>query len=176
MNLSITQNLNSMNTTQKILVGLVVLLIICNVTLIGFIWKNRPDRLDERKLMPLRTERFFKNQLNLDDEQAKAFRNRIINHRLRMDELQQEIRQMNRELHESILLNQKEEEELISSQLDSLAFLIKHETTEHIRTLGEICSPDQRKQLIQALNSLPDRKGNISKRQRKRRKGNNSDQ
>ena len=158
-----------MNSMQKILVSLVVLLILINVVLIGFIWRNRPSRFDPFRPMPMRTESFFENQLDFDEDQLTAFRSRMVEHKLRMDELQREIRLVNRDLHEAIILNQEEKEEVTSQKLDSLAALIKLETTDHIRSLATICRPEQRARLIEALNRLPDRRGNRGQKLRRRR-------
>ncbi|MEM8939605.1 MAG: hypothetical protein AAGC64_09705 [Bacteroidota bacterium] len=159
-----------MGVTQKILIGLVILLILVNVASIGFIWKNRPFSPDLPLSLPFRPENFFEKQIDFDDQQLILFRALMIEHKIRMDELQLEIRQLNKDLHETIILEKPSEEKLVSLQMDSLALLIKQEIIAHIKSVAGICNPNQKLQLLEALNNLPDRKGNKGNKKKKRKR------
>ncbi|MEM0940499.1 MAG: hypothetical protein AAF600_17070 [Bacteroidota bacterium] len=165
-----------MNVTQKILIGLVILLIFVNLTFVFVIWESRPLSPDLPISLPIRPKKnFFEKQLNFDDEQLMLFRKRMIEHKIRLNELQLEIRRLNRDLQETIILEKPNEEKLVSLQLDSLALLIKQEIIAHIRTVAGICNPDQKVQLLEALNRLPDRKGNKGNKQKKRKRHTKND-
>jgi len=150
-----------MNIKLKILVSLVVVLVILNVIMIGFIWNNRNFKKQEHgKGRPPRIERFLERQIQFNEDQLAEFRSINRFHKDKMDRLNKKVRNLTKELQEAIVMENVEMEQEIDLQLDSINMLIKHEASNHIRSIANLCDEKQKEKLIKALNRLPDRRGN----------------
>ncbi len=150
-----------MNTYQKILTVSVVVLVILNVSLLAMVWQKRSARDKRFKKEPNRfkTEQLIQKRLNLDSDQKEAFTKLQKAHQKKLRALGRETRLLNRELHRAIVNDQPEVEANISEKMDSLHQLMKQENFDHIRSLSQICRPDQREKLLKVLDDLPDRMG-----------------
>ncbi len=150
-----------MTNFQRIIVGALIILVVVNLVLIVIIWGGRPSRRIKMKAPKAheRIERFFDRSIDLDANQRNDFRRLQRAHRESMAGHNQQIRILNKAFHRAIVHGDKEIEQQISLQMDSVHALIKLATTEHIRSLANICSPDQKEQLLKALDEVPNRQG-----------------
>jgi hypothetical protein len=157
------------NRSKNILVGIVVLLILTNISMMVFIWNTstRTRKPWQNKNRPLRTEHFIEERLDLNPEQMKEFSALRSEHREEMDILRGEIRLLNRDFHEAIVMGNTSEESRIAGQIDSLTYMMKKETVAHIKALANICTPMQKKKFLEELNKLPDRRGNRGDRRKR---------
>lgn len=96
-----------MTAYQKILTVLVIVLVIFNVVLVGFIWLNRPNYPDRsHRGRPERPEirgRDLQDKLDLTQEQAAAFRNALKTHHQKMRDRQRQVEEFKRAANAAIL-------------------------------------------------------------------------
>lgn len=158
-----------MNIYQKILTVAVILLILLNIALLGFIWKRRPAaRMHDPEQRQRRTEMFLEHRLNLEDHQMEEFQSIRDSHQKKMQSYNQEMRRLNQNLHEAVVKNQPEMEKQTLQRIDSLQDHIQNQTVAFIHSLSDICNPDQKDRLLKILNRLPDHQGHRGLRTRRR--------
>ena len=150
-----------MNTYQKLLTGAVVVLVLINIVLLGIVWNKSNRKVTDRfgESRGYRMNRFFENELKLDSDQMNRFVQLQKDHQRKMKNFSKETRQLNRQLHRAIVNQEVENEKTIDRKMDSLHQLVKEENFEHIRSMTQICRPDQKEKLLEVLDKLPDRRG-----------------
>lgn len=136
-----------MNKT-KLLTGLVIIMVVINLLLLSFLWVSRPeDRITHRsRNKHQRVENYLSRQLELTNDQTKAF-----------EEQRKEHFKATRAIFKDIQRDKKKMIEMLSSGADSIS--IERVLTDinkknkklerlnfwHIKKLRDICSEDQKK-------------------------------
>lgn len=145
-----------MTSFQKILIATVIILVIFNSILLGFIWLNRPGRPEgrfrqgppDRESMEI-TGRRLLSELDFTEEQAPLFRREARNHLNRMNDISSKLRRSKHQINKAILT----EDTRALAQADSIHAMMQKrlniESREFIRFLDSVCTPQQRKKLIE---------------------------
>ncbi len=139
-----------MNTYQKILTGVVILLIIVNMILLGFIWRNRPGK-GPRRDQPPRHEmqgHFFQRELDLNRDQAAMFREAFRDHQRKMFELNRQMRLLKREINRAIIIEDTSGLQMNYQKFYGLQKKVEVESSRFISSISAICNDEQKEKLL----------------------------
>jgi hypothetical protein len=134
---------------QKILIVTVILLILMNLTLIGFLWKNYKGNRPSESRTRFNREHFLKERLNLSDRQQQIFDSLRRIHREELRRKEGEIAS----LRDSLISNLDEEvPDTVVQQLTGRigALQVEHEKINYrnFREMAQILDSAQREQFL----------------------------
>ena len=142
---------------NKVLVGVIVVLVILNIVSLSFIWTEQ-DHQEEKKSP--RVERYLGKRLKLDEEQVTFFKKSRKEHFERTSNLMAEIAKLRSQLAVQI------ENEASDSLLNSVAAKyreLEKLNHEHFRRLRSICDGEQKVKFDSMLIDLS-RRGQLRRR------------
>lgn len=139
---------------NKVLIGVIIILVILNVISLSFIWRGGNHHDDHR---PPKVEKYLGKRLHLNEEQVTFFKKSRKEHFVKKGDLMAEIASLRSQLAQQIekeasdsLLN------LIASNYKELEML----NHEHFRRLRSICDDEQKLKFDSLLFDLA-RKGEL---------------
>ncbi|MBV6644764.1 MAG: hypothetical protein KI790_04915 [Cyclobacteriaceae bacterium] len=143
-----------MNNYYKIIVAVVAVLIVLNVMLLIFVWKEKQQRVvgPERveKVERARHEglaRFLEREIGLSKQQKKSFKILAKAHRKKRKEITHEIRNQKLLLNEHVILGDSASIQNRLSKVDSLHHQNELELIQYLKQIAAICTDEQRAQL-----------------------------
>ncbi len=123
-------------------------LLLINVLLIGFLIVNRPSSRNgpERRVI---------EQLDLTPDQITTYKTAIGTHKVKMEEANQTIRQLKKELYEGLGNGMSEEKQtLIVDKLGAQKKEIETIHLNHFREIKELCTPEQQQKFKELSTEL----------------------
>lgn len=170
-----------MKKNSKILIGIIVLLILLNLTIVGTILYNKNEvtnyKVQDKKEIIMPTNHlgyFFKKELNLSNKQQRAFQN--IRHQYhqnsdiilkKMEKNRNDLLiELGKEKSDSIILNR------LSKDLGFLHTELKNLTIQYYLDMKEVCNEKQKVKLFQTFKVMVNSNGNITMPEEKNYKNN----
>lgn len=145
-------------TKKQLITGLIIFLVVVNIAALStIIYRNKiaspPINEDYVQLRQKVEEqgmyRFFRNELQLSEDQFKQFRD--INHQnmLRSRDIVRQLHTKRVEMMEEVSKENPDKDKLdnISHEIGTLHYELKRNTYNHFLELKEICSEDQQEKL-----------------------------
>ncbi len=155
-----------MNNYQKILTALVIVLVLINVLLLGFVWHHRPfgkvqDRMEraDRQRQEM-AGRMIPRQLDFNKEQTIEFQEIFRYHQETMRNLQYKAREIKQGIHRSVVMEDSLAYQSAYSDFSEQQRIIEMEFVRFVKELSSICDENQKEKLIEILNgSLHEQRG-----------------
>ncbi len=141
-----------MNTFQKILIGSVVLLMIINIILVSYIWRNRqgnPHR--ERRKREMRDE-MLQRRLEMEHLEMEKLRSAFGAHEKEMEALAKGLRQTQQELRKSALRGDTARIRQLRNELEIQQDKVNQEVIDFFSNLSTDLEAEQKEKLEEMLN------------------------
>lgn len=142
---------------NKVLIGVIVVLVILNVISLSFIWNGR-DHHDSHR--PPKVEKYLGKRLNLSEDQITLFKKSRGEHFEKTSGLTSEISRLRSQLAQNI--DEEASDEILTSIASKYRELEKL-NHEHFRRLRSICDDQQKIKFDSMLVDLA-RKGELRRR------------
>lgn len=138
---------------NKILSGLVILLLIANITTLIMFWmsmKHKPSRPQQQ------AQDFIVKELSMNAEQQKQYNTMVADHRKQSKEINNQIRSYKDSLFN--LLNNETatgtEKNTFATKIASLTQQLDLLTFEHFKEVRKICNPEQQKKFDKIIKDV----------------------
>lgn len=141
-----------MTSFQKLLIGTVVVLVLFNLVLIGFIWQNRPEPREFRRDRPEIRGRALLENLDLSAEQRASFREALKKHHKEKKRLEAQIHQLKRQAVNAIIQSDSSSLDVVNQKLFTTQKELEMELQQFIIHLTSIVNEDQRDELLRMYN------------------------
>jgi hypothetical protein len=145
---------------NKLLFGVIIILVLLNLTTIFMLWYGKPKPFIDRPDMPDhkngRLENLLKVELGFSEDQIEKFILLRDEHRKNIFKLNEEIRSIKKTLFDKIILDgyQKEiSDSLINLSLEKQKEIEEH-TIRHFIELENLCEKDQKSKLMNIMHKL----------------------
>lgn len=146
-----------MNKTQKILIGAVLLLVIINIVLMGFIWINRPEgrhRGEHRRSRPEISTPMLHRELNLTREQRHQLQGEWKAHRNKMHDFNREFLLRKHRVNQAIIAGDSSALEKANDDLFQTQKAMEKETQKLTAELAAICTEEQKAQFLKTMDDV----------------------
>ena len=138
---------------NKILSGLVILLLIANVATIVFFWTGMRK---SQSPPPQRTAEYVIKELSLNDSQQKQYETMITQHRKQTKQIREQIRDSKDSLFD-LLSNPNindSSKHYMAAKISSLNQQLELLTFEHFKLVRKICNPDQQQKFDKIIKDV----------------------
>jgi uncharacterized membrane protein len=162
-----------MKNLQRLLILSVILLIVINLGLLGFIWKGH--RINQTYRGSMHSERMHQHvdrlgdRLQLEEEQKQTFHQAFRAHNQEMQALDRKEQMLRRKIHEAAFRSNQNELDSLTKVAQQLAEKRIETYTSFSRGLSESVDPSLREELIKILSRPP---RDQAKPRRERARGN----
>lgn len=166
-----------MKNTNKLLIGIIALLVVLNLTIIGMIsYKNSSIFQDKKEIVVPTSHlgQFFRDQLDLSDEQQRAFQKTRHHYHENSDLILEKMVKNRADLLTELGKEKSDATKLskLSKELGNLHTELKNLTIQYYLDMKKVCDEKQKIKLYQLFQKMTNSDQNITMPKEKKYKNN----
>lgn len=145
-------------TTNRLLLGLVIILLVANAATLSFLWLGRPSARPPGG----GASNFLIKELQLNEGQQQQYQKLVIEHREGANELRSKIRSAKERMFDLIKEPNTSDstKQQIAKEVSSYSMELELLTLHHFEKVRTICTPEQQKKFDAILHEIASMMGN----------------